>query len=43
MNCEVEYIVSTDVSCLLHLQGYIDKHHLPLKTLHIADVLATGS
>src|SRR3546814_124834 len=39
---EVEYIISTDVSCLLHLQGYIDKHRLPLKTLHLADVLCSG-
>lgn len=41
MEQEVEYIISTDTSCLLHLQGYIDKHKLPLKTLHIADVLAS--
>ena len=37
-----EYIVSTDSSCLLHQQGYIDKHQLPIKTIHIADVLASG-
>lgn len=37
-----EYIVSTDSSCLMHQQGYIDKHNLPLKTLHIIDLLATG-
>ncbi|HEY1008043.1 MAG TPA: (Fe-S)-binding protein, partial [Sphingobacteriaceae bacterium] len=37
-----EYIISTDASCLLHLQGYIDKHQLPLKTMHLADVLASG-
>lgn len=36
------YIISTDSSCLLHLQGYIDKQNLPLKCLHIADVLASG-
>lgn len=35
-----QYIISTDVSCLMHVQGYIDKHQLPLQTLHIADVLA---
>ncbi len=34
------YIISSDVSCLMHLQGYIDKHRLPLQTVHIADVLA---
>jgi L-lactate dehydrogenase complex protein LldE len=37
-----DYIISTDASCLLHLQGYIDKAGLPIKTMHIADVLASG-
>jgi L-lactate dehydrogenase complex protein LldE len=37
-----EYIVSTDSSCLMHQQAYIDKHHLPIKTIHIIDVLASG-
>ena len=37
-----EYIVSTDASCLLHQQGYIDKHKLPIKTIHIIDLLAEG-
>ena len=35
-----EYIVSTDASCLMHLEGYIRKHKIPLKTIHIIDVLA---
>jgi L-lactate dehydrogenase complex protein LldE len=35
-----EYIISTDVSCMMHIQGYIDKNNLPIKTIHIADVLA---
>jgi len=37
-----EYIVSTDSSCLMHQQAYIDKHQLPLKTIHIIDLLASG-
>jgi L-lactate dehydrogenase complex protein LldE len=37
-----EYIVSTDVSCMMHIQGYIDKNKLPIKTIHIADLLALG-
>ena len=37
-----EYIISTDLSCLMQLQGYITKNDLPLKTMHIADVLASG-
>ena len=37
-----ECIISTDHSCLLHLDGYIRKKGLPLQTMHIADVLASG-
>ena len=36
------YLISTDVSCLMHLDSYIKKEKLPLKCLHIADVLASG-
>jgi L-lactate dehydrogenase complex protein LldE len=36
------FIVSTDVSCLMHLEAYIKKEKLPLKCLHVADVLASG-
>ena len=39
---EAEYIISTDASCLMHLQSYIDKNSLPIKTYHIADVLTMG-
>lgn len=39
---DAEYIISTDASCLLQLQGYIDKNNLPIKTIHLADVLASG-
>jgi len=37
-----EYIVSTDSSCLMFLQSHISKKKLPLKTIHLADVLASG-
>ena len=37
-----DYIISTDWSCLMHLQGYIKKHSLNIKAMHIADVLARG-
>jgi len=36
------HIVSTDISCLMHLQGVITKKAIPLTTMHIADVLASG-
>lgn len=42
LDAEADYIISSDASCLLHLQGYIDQHKLPIKTIHIADVLAHG-
>ena len=34
-----EAIVSTDLSCLMHLDGYIQQQQIELKTMHIADVL----
>ncbi|GAB4323426.1 MAG: (Fe-S)-binding protein [Bacteroidales bacterium] len=37
-----EYIVSTDSSCLMHQDGYIRKQNIPLKVIHLADVLASG-
>lgn len=37
-----EYIVSTDSSCLMHQEGYIKKHNLPIKVIHIIDLLAKG-
>jgi L-lactate dehydrogenase complex protein LldE len=37
-----EYIISTDLSCLMQLDGFIKNRKLPLKTMHIADVLANG-
>lgn len=37
-----EYIVSTDTSCLMHLQAYIQKNNKPIKVMHIADVLTSG-
>ena len=42
LEMEADYIISTDASCLLHLQGYIDKQQLSIKTIHLADVLASG-
>lgn len=36
-----EYIVSNDSSCLMHLQGLIDRQGGKLKTIHLAQVLAS--
>lgn len=37
-----EYLISTDASCLMHIAGYIDKQGKKIKTMHLADVLASG-
>ena len=37
-----KYIVSTDHSCLMHLDGYIRHKGMNIQTIHIADVLASG-
>lgn len=35
-------IISTDLSCLMHIDGVIRKKELSLQTFHLADVLASG-
>ena len=42
LEMDADYIISTDASCLLNLQAYIDKHNLKIRTMHLADVLASG-
>ncbi|RYU80502.1 (Fe-S)-binding protein [Hymenobacter persicinus] len=37
-----DYLISTDTSCLMHLDAYIRREKKPIKTLHVADVLASG-
>lgn len=36
------YLISTDLSCLMHLQGYINYKGYKLQSMHLADVLASG-
>ena len=35
-------IISTDLSCLMHIDSYSKGKNMNLKTMHIADVLASG-
>jgi L-lactate dehydrogenase complex protein LldE len=42
LETSAEYIISTDLSCLMQIDGYIKAKNIPLKTMHIADVLANG-
>jgi L-lactate dehydrogenase complex protein LldE len=37
-----EYIVSTEASCLMNIEAYIKKQKLPIKTIHLADLLGNG-
>jgi L-lactate dehydrogenase complex protein LldE len=37
-----EYLISTDVSCLMHIDGCNKHKHAGLKLMHLADVLASG-
>ncbi len=36
------YLISTDLSCLMHQQGYINQRGYKLTTMHLADVLVSG-
>src|SRR5688500_19440137 len=36
-----EYIVSNDSSCLMHLQGLLDRQGRKIKTIHLAEILAS--
>lgn len=40
LDTKAEYIVSSDSSCLMHIQGLIDRQRRPLKTIHLAEILA---
>jgi len=42
VNTGAQYLISTDVSCLMHLDGVVKNKGVNLTCLHIADVLASG-
>ena len=35
-----EYVVSGDSSCLMQIDGYLRRQRMPIKTIHLAEVLA---
>ena len=41
-NAGAEMIASADLGCLLHLEGRIARRGLPIRTMHIAEILAGG-
>ncbi len=40
LETRTEYVVSCDSSCLMQIQGLADKQQKPIKTIHLAEVLA---
>lgn len=42
INTKADYLISTDLSCLMHIGGVLGNQGLPIQSLHIADVLASG-
>jgi L-lactate dehydrogenase complex protein LldE len=34
-----DFIVSNDSSCLMHIQGLLNRQKQPLKSLHLAQIL----
>jgi L-lactate dehydrogenase complex protein LldE len=39
---KADFLISTDYSCLMHIDGYLKKQNKPMKVMHLADVLASG-
>jgi L-lactate dehydrogenase complex protein LldE len=39
-NTGADIIASADLGCLLHLEGRIARRGLPIRTMHIAEILA---
>jgi L-lactate dehydrogenase complex protein LldE len=42
MATKAQYLISTDMSCLMHIDGYAKHKHQNIKSMHLADVLASG-
>ena len=42
VDTKAEYLISTDLSCLMHINGVMEKQQLSINSLHLADVLASG-
>lgn len=40
LSVKADYIISTEMSCLMHLESYIRQQRLGIRCMHIADVLA---
>ena len=40
LDTQADYIVSCDSSCLMQVQGLLDRQGKPIKTIHLAEILA---
>ncbi len=40
LETEADFIVSTEASCLMNIKGFIEKNKLPIKAIHISEILA---
>ena len=36
----VEVMTGADMSCLMHMEGIVNKHQQPIKIMHITQILA---
>jgi L-lactate dehydrogenase complex protein LldE len=42
INTGADILISTDLSCLMHIGGVMEFNKMPVKSMHLADVLASG-
>jgi L-lactate dehydrogenase complex protein LldE len=42
VNTKADVLISTDLSCLMHIGGVMEQQKLLIKSMHLADVLASG-
>lgn len=42
MNTGAEFITGADSSCLMHMQGIVDRENKPIKFIHVVQILAAG-
>ena len=39
LESKAEYVIATDVSCLMNIGGYISRNNYPVKSMHLAQLL----
>jgi L-lactate dehydrogenase complex protein LldE len=40
LSTETEYVVANDAGCLMNIGGWLSRHQLPVKPIHLAELLA---